>query len=97
MATTTIGLSAALRQGQVTAVKDAADFAATAGKLYGFSGTRPATGGATTTQLFCVILNDPCGTVSGQTLTFDIDPLPQDTGADATGTATWWRGLPWHF
>lgn len=37
--------------------------------------------------LATLILADPCGTASGDTLTFDFDPDISDTSADATGTA----------
>jgi hypothetical protein len=39
------------------------------------------------TVLASITLADPCGTVSGDTLTFDFDPAVSDTSADATGTA----------
>ena len=34
-----------------------------------------------------ITLNDPCGTVSGAVLTLDVDPVPSDASANATGTA----------
>jgi len=37
--------------------------------------------------LATITLADPCGTVSGDTLTFDFDPDVSDPSADATGTA----------
>jgi hypothetical protein len=39
------------------------------------------------TVLAIITLADPCGTVSGDVLTFDFDPDVSDTAADATGTA----------
>ena len=37
--------------------------------------------------LATLTLADPCGTVSGATLTFDFDPDITDSSADASGTA----------
>lgn len=37
--------------------------------------------------LATITLNDPCGSVSGGVLTFDVTPQPEDAAADATGTA----------
>lgn len=37
--------------------------------------------------LATLTLADPCGTVSGDVLTFDFDPDISDTSADASGTA----------
>ena len=34
-----------------------------------------------------VTLNDPCGTVATGVLTFDVDPVPEDSSANNTGTA----------
>lgn len=55
-----------------------------------YSGTRPATGGATTTllaQLTCNATFAPAA--SGGVLT--LNSITQDSSANATGTATWFR------
>lgn len=39
------------------------------------------------TVLAVLTMADPCGTVSGDVLTFDFDPDISDTSANATGTA----------
>jgi len=69
---------ASLRTTRMTAVKDDIDSGAGAGKLkIGTTGMG--------TILATITLADPCGTVSGDVLTFT---MPQsDTSADAGGTA----------
>jgi hypothetical protein len=42
---------------------------------------------AMATVLATIALADPCGSVSGDVLTFDFSPPVADTSADATGTA----------
>ena len=42
---------------------------------------------ASNVVLATLTLTDPCGTVSGDTLTFDFDPDITDSSADASGTA----------
>lgn len=89
----TIGLASTLRDSRLTLIKDAIDAGSGAGKLVLYTATRPATGAAITDQalLASIAFNDPCGTVSGGVLTFDVDPVPQDATADATGTMGWAR------
>lgn len=88
-----IGLDSTLRDSRLTLIKDAIDAGSGAGKLLLYTATRPATGAAITTQtlLASITLNDPCGTVSSGVLTLDVDPIPTDSSADATGTAAWAR------
>jgi hypothetical protein len=71
--------AAALRTTRMTAVVTAIDVG-TAGKLK--IGTT-----AMGTVLATLTLADPCGTVSGDVLTFDFDPDISDTSADNSGTA----------
>jgi len=71
--------AAALRTVRMQAVADAIDVTA-AGKLK--IGTT-----AMASILATLTLADPCGTVSGNVLTFDFDPDISDTLADNTGTA----------
>ncbi len=62
------------------------------GLLRIYSGTRPATGGAATTllaQLTCNATFAP--SASGGVLT--LNSITQDSSADATGTASWFRLL----
>jgi hypothetical protein len=55
-----------------------------------FSGTRPATGGAETTQLSEQVCNATfAAAASGGVLA--LNAIADDTSADATGTASWFR------
>ena len=59
-------------------------------KLKIFSGTRPANGGAETTKLAELTCNATFApAASGGVLT--LNAISDDTSADATGTASWWR------
>lgn len=88
-----IGLDSTIRNARLTVIKDAVDAGSGAAKFLFYDAPRPATGGAITTQtlLASVALNDPCGTVSAGVLTFDVDPVPADSSANASGDAAWAR------
>ena len=89
----TLHIASAVRTSRVTEVLDAIDAGSAAGKLLIYDGTQPAnadTAVSTQTKLLELVLNDPCGTVSGSVLTFDVDPAITDD-ALATSTATWGR------
>jgi hypothetical protein len=83
-----LGLATALRTTRATAIRDAID-AGAAGLLRIYDGVRPATGGSATTLLAELTLSDPCGTVLNGVLTFSA--ITQDSSANNTGTATWFR------
>lgn len=70
--------AAALRTTRMNSVKDAIDVGSGAGKLK--IGTS-----AMASVLATIALSDPCGSVSGDVLTFTMPH--SDTSADATGTA----------
>jgi hypothetical protein len=79
-----------------TQIINAIDGGAGAGLCVMYSGTRPAsvaTGLSGNTLLAKLVFNDPCGTSASGVLTFDADPVIQDTSADAGSptTATWFR------
>lgn len=86
-----IGYATALRTTRITAVLTAIDYATGAGTLKIYSGTRPATGAAVTTQTLLATLtfSSTSGTVSNGVLTFSA--ITKDSSADADGTATWAR------
>jgi len=86
-----IGYATALRTTRITAVLTAIDAGSGAGTCKLYSGTRPATGSAVTTQTLLATLTftDPAGTVSNGVLSFSA--ITADTSADADGTATWAR------
>lgn len=69
--------SSSLRNSFATAVHNAINAGSGPGKLILKAGA---------TILGTIILNDPAGSVSGATLTIDVDPLPEDPAADAAGT-----------
>ena len=72
--------STAMKTVRMQAVADDIDEGAGAGTIeIGTSGMA--------TVLATFQLTEPCGTVSGDTLTFDMDPDISDTSADDTGTA----------
>jgi len=83
----TIAYSTAIRNAMLDAITTAAGGSAL---LSIYDGTRPATGGAATTllaQLTCNATFAPGA--SGGVLT--LNSITQDSSANATGTATWFR------
>lgn len=93
----TLGFSTTLRNNRATQIVNALDANASPGQGLIYSGTRPATGAAITSQLLLatVTLSKPSGTVSGGVITFAA--ITSGTGsaaATASGTdATWVRFL----
>lgn len=88
-----LGVSTAIRSAWVQGMANAIDAGSgTAGGTINFyDGTRPATGGAITSQVLLgtVTCAATCGTVSNGVLTFGA--IAEDSSADATGTAAWAR------
>lgn len=86
-----ISYSTALRTARMQAVEDAINFATGAGTIKLYSGTRPSTGSAVTTQTLLATLtcSVDCGTTANGVLTFAA--ITADSSADADGTATWAR------
>lgn len=83
--------SAAIGAAWVTAIRDALDAGSGAATANFYTGTQPAAGGALSgnTLLGTTTLSDPCGSITGRTLTI---PAPTaDSAADADGTATFVR------
>lgn len=81
-----LGYAAALRNSRLQAIVDLAGANA---KVRIYSGSRPATGGTATTQLAELTCGATLGTISAGVLTFGA--ITQDTSADASGTASWFR------
>lgn len=81
-----LGYSVTLRNNMLTEIVTLAGASALV-RIY--SGSRPATGGAATTLLAQLTCSATLGTVSAGVLTFNA--ITQDSSADATGTATWFR------
>lgn len=91
----TWGFATSLRTARAQKIIDAIDAGTGAGKIKFYTGTRPATGAAITSQtlLGTVPLNDPCGAAANGAIAWDVDPVPEDASADNTGTAAWARLL----
>jgi len=84
-----LGFVANLRNARADAITT---FVGASGKFRIYSGTRPATGGTATTQLAELTLNATFApAASGGVLT--LNAITQDSAADATGTASWFRLL----
>jgi hypothetical protein len=84
-----LGYVSAVRNAQLDEITAAVG---TSGKVRIYSGTRPATGGTAATllaELACSATFAPAA--SGGVLT--VNALTQDSSADATGTASWFRVL----
>jgi hypothetical protein len=85
-----LGYAAGLRNNQLAEITALIDAGAGAGLFRIYDGTRPATGGAATNLLAELTFSDPsAGAPSGGVLTFSA--IADDTSANATGTATWFR------
>ena len=85
-----IGFPASLRNAILNEITTAIDAGSGAGKIRGYDGTRPATGGTATTLLFETTFSDPSSpAASGGVLT--ANAITEDSSANATGTATWGR------
>jgi hypothetical protein len=84
-----ISYATTLRNSRMDAIKTAID-AGTAGLLRIYDGTRPATGGAATNLLAELTFNDPSfPSATGGVIT--ASAITQDSSANASGTATWFR------
>lgn len=82
-----LGFVSGLRNARLDAITT---FAGNSGKLRIYSGTQPATGGTATTLLAELTLNATFApAASGAVLT--LNAITQDSAADATGTASWFR------
>lgn len=82
-----LAYSTTLRNARLDAITTAIS---TSGLLRIYDGTRPASGGTATTLLAQLALSATAApAASGGVLTFNA--ITQDSSADATGTATWFR------
>lgn len=84
-----VGFATSLRTARATAIRDAMDAGTTGAKIRLYNGTRPATGGTVTTLLAELVCSTVSGTVTNGV--FTLSAITQDSSADATGTATWFR------
>lgn len=76
-----VNYSTTVKNDRLTVVVNAIDAHAT------LPGTLEICTTAYASVLAVITLNDPCGTVSAGVLTFDVTPVPEDSAANATGTA----------
>ncbi len=91
----TIHIATATNTARAQAVADKIDAGTGPGKLriYGDTqATNANTAVGAQTLLLELVFNDPCATVSGSVLTFDVSPTITDDALD-TDTATWGRFL----
>lgn len=85
-----LAFPAAIRNGWLDNINTAMNAGAGAALIRIYDGTRPATGGTATTLLAELTCSDPAAAAaSGGVLTFSA--ITQDSSANATGTATWFR------
>lgn len=85
-----LGFAATTRNGWLDNVNTLLNAGAGAALIRIYDGVRPATGGAATTLLAELTCSDPAApAASGGVLTFSA--ITQDSSANATGTATWFR------
>jgi hypothetical protein len=82
-----LGYAVGLRNAQLDAITT---FAGNSGFIRIYDGTRPSTGGTATTLLAELTCNATfAGSASSAVLT--LNAITQDSSANATGTATWFR------
>lgn len=87
----TVGFATALRNARAQAIIDAIDAGAQNGAIVLFTGPRPATGAAITTETqvaFCE-LSSPPATVSNGVIS--MNPISDDVSADADADIAWAR------
>lgn len=85
-----LAFATTLRNAMLDEIKTALDAGAGAALIRIYDGVRPATGGTATTLLAELTCTDPsAGAASGGVLTFS--SITQDSSANASGTATWFR------
>lgn len=85
-----ISYATTLRNTRMDAIKLAVDAGSGAGILRIYDGTRPATGGAATNLLAELTFNDPSFPSAGSGV-ITASAIVQDSSANASGTATWFR------
>lgn len=79
-----------LRHDRLQALADGVDAGSVGGKIKGYDGSQPATGGSATTLLFtCTFSTTAFATPSGGSMASAA--ITKDSSADATATCTWYR------
>lgn len=85
----TLGISVAARNAMLDAITTAIG---SSGKVRIYSGTQPATGGTATTLLAELPLSATAAAAASSGV-LTLNAITNDSSADATGTATWFRIL----
>ena len=86
----TVAFSTALNNERLNVIRDTIDAGAGAGLVRLYDSTRPASGGAATTLLAELVMTDPSApNAAAGVLT--MSAINDAAGANATGTATWFR------
>lgn len=86
----TLAIADSIRTTMVTAISDAIDAGTGGGLLRIYDGTQPSKGGTATNLLAeLTFATTSASSISNGLLTFA--SITQDSSADATGTATWFR------
>lgn len=85
----TLGISVAARNAMLDAITTAIG---SSGKVRIYSGTRPATGGTATTLLAELPLSATAAAAASSGV-LTLNAITNDSSADATGTASWFRIL----
>lgn len=83
-----LGYSVTLRNNMLDEITA---LAGTNAKLLIYSGTRPATGGAATTLLAQLTCDATAFAAAASSGTLTLNAIVQDSSADASGTASWFR------
>lgn len=88
----TLGIVVAVRNSMLDAINTAMNAGSGPAKCRLYSGSQPATGGTATTLLAELTMTNPAApSASSGVLT--LSAITQDSSADASGTATWFRVL----
>ena len=85
-----LAFASTLRTTRADAINTAINAGPGAGLLRIYDGSRPATGGAATTLLAELTFSDPAGAGASAGV-WTASSITQDSSANATGTATWFR------
>lgn len=85
-----LAFATTLRTAMVDTINTALNAGAGAALIRIYDGSRPATGGTATTLLAELTCTDPAST-GGSSGVLTFSSITQDSSANATGTATWFR------
>lgn len=87
-----LAFATTLRNAMLDDITAAFDAGAGAGLFRIYDGTRPATGGTATNLLAELTMSDPSAAAAASGV-WTASAITSDSSANATGTATWFRGV----